>query len=122
VLAPSVIVALFLDASNPANAEVIALATVLLGIAAVFQVFDGIQVSTAGALRGLKDTRAPMFIGIVSYWFVGLGTSYVLAFRLDLGAVGLWWGLVVGLAVASTLLLMRLTRRMRGAVVHTLTI
>ena len=89
------------------------LATTLLGIAGFFQVFDGIQVSTAGALRGLKDTRAPMLIGFFSYWAVGLGTGYVLAFRVELAAVGLWWGLVVGLLFASLLLLARLRYQLR---------
>ena len=119
LIAPRAIVSLFLDVSNPINADVYALATALLGIAAVFQVFDGIQVSTAGALRGLKDTRAPMLIGLVSYWGIGLGSSYLLAFRLELGAVGLWWGLVVGLGAASLLLLIRLRRRLRTDVVST---
>lgn len=114
---PSSIVSIYLDVSDPANSEVVALATVLLGIAAVFQVFDGVQVSVAGALRGLKDTRAPMLIGLVSYWFVGLSCGYVLAFALGLRGVGLWWGLVVGLAMASTLLLRRFARQMRSVVV-----
>jgi MATE family multidrug resistance protein len=73
----------------------------LLGIAAVFQVFDGIQVSAAGALRGLKDTRKPMRIGFISYWLIGFTSACLLGFVLQLGAPGLWWGLVLGLAAAA---------------------
>lgn len=116
-VAPRTIVSVYLDVKDPANAEVAALAATLLGIAALFQVFDGIQVSTAGALRGLKDTRAPMVIGLISYWLIGLGSSYLFAFRFGLGARGLWWGLVLGLAAASVLLLVRLRRQIRPVVV-----
>ena len=119
--APGFVVSLFLDVREAVNADVVALATTLLGIAAVFQVFDGVQVTTAGALRGLKDTRFPMLIGLVSYWLVGLGSSYLFAFRMDLGAVGLWWGLVVGLSVASILLTIRLARQTSGLVVYSRT-
>lgn len=107
---PRSIIGLFLDLGEAGNADVVVLAVTLLGIAAVFQVFDGIQVSAAGALRGLKDTRRPMVIGFVSYWLVGLTTGYVLGFGLDLGASGLWWGLVLGLATAAILLSWRFHR------------
>ena len=96
---------------DPANAEVIALATSLLVVAAVFQIFDGVQVSAGGALRGLKDTRRPMLIGFLSYWLVGLTAGLVLGFQLGLGPVGLWWGLVIGLAAAAVLLSVRFRNR-----------
>lgn len=101
---PEAVVGLYLDLSDPSTGDVIRLATILLGIAGVFQVFDGIQVSAAGALRGLKDTRMPMLIGFVSYWVIGLSTGYLFGFVLGRGAEGLWWGLVVGLASAATML------------------
>lgn len=103
-LAPRFLVGLYLDTSLPDNLEVVELAVVLLGIAAVFQVFDGVQVAALGALRGLKDTRVPMIIGFCSYWLVGLTVGMTLAFWLDKGAIGLWWGLVLGLAAAAILL------------------
>jgi multidrug resistance protein, MATE family len=62
-LVPEAIVAIYLDIHDPANFEVMAIATTLLRVAAVFQLMDGTQVVAAGALRGLKDTRAPMAIG-----------------------------------------------------------
>jgi MATE family multidrug resistance protein len=108
---PRQIVGLYLDLGDPANTDVISLATSLLAVAAVFQIFDGVQVSAAGALRGLKDTRRPMIIGLVSYWLVGLSTGYVLGFTLDGGPTGLWWGLVVGLVAAAVLLSVRFQAR-----------
>lgn len=83
------------------------LAVSLLGIAAIFQLVDGTQAAAGGALRGLKDTRAPMLIGAVSYWGVGLTTGAVLGLHLGRGAEGLWWGLTFGLAMAALLLVVR---------------
>jgi len=114
--APRWIVALYLDVGDAANAAVVAHAVAFLGVAAAFQLFDGLQVSALGALRGLKDTRVPMLVTLVSYWVVGLGGGVALAFGLGLGGVGLWWGLVLGLAVASGALTARfvsLSRRLR---------
>jgi MATE family multidrug resistance protein len=106
-LVPRAIVGIYLDLDAPANAPVVALAVALLQVAAVFQVADGIQVTAAGALRGLKDTRVPMAISALSYWAVGLTGAWFLAFRLGWGATGLWWGLVLGLAAAAAMLLAR---------------
>ncbi|NND71809.1 MAG: MATE family efflux transporter [Rhodothermales bacterium] len=107
---PRPIVTLFFDPSIDENVPVIEMAITMLGIAAVFQLFDGLQVSAGGALRGLKDTRVPMVIGLLSYWGCGMTTGIILAFVLDLGAVGLWWGLVIGLLVASITLTLRFYR------------
>ena len=110
---PRSIIGLFLHVADPRNGPVIRLAVTLLGIAAVFQVFDGIQVSAAGSLRGLKDTRRPMLIGFISYWMVGLTCGYGLGFVAGYGAPGLWWGLVIGLATAAVLLSWRFHRLTR---------
>lgn len=115
-LAPRWVVALYLDVTDPANALVVEHAVTFLAVAAAFQLFDGLQVSAIGALRGLKDTRAPMLITLVSYWFVGIGSGVLLAFVAGWEGVGLWWGLVLGLAVAGVALLFRfwaLLRRWR---------
>lgn len=106
-LAPQFVIGLYIDLNDTANANVIPLATVFLGIAAMFQVFDGTQVATAAALRGLKDTRIPMLISLLSYWLVGMGGGVLMAFQLGLGGRGLWFGLVLGLAVAAVLLTVR---------------
>jgi len=94
--------------------EVTALAGALLGIAAVFQLFDGTQATAAGALRGLKDTRAPMLIGAVAYWGVGMGAALALGFGVGWGPTGIWWGLTLGLAAAAFLLTARFHRRTRA--------
>jgi multidrug resistance protein, MATE family len=90
------------------NSGVTLLAAQLLLIAGLFQIFDGIQVTSAGALRGFEDTRTPMLIGVLSYWVVALPISYLCAFRLGFGPQGIWFGFVAGLAVASGALVTRL--------------
>lgn len=84
--------------------EVIALATQLLVVAALFQLFDGAQVVGSGALRGLSDVRVPTLVTFLAYWVFALPGGYVLAFPLGLGGVGVWTGLALGLAFAALLL------------------
>lgn len=112
---PEGIVSLYIDTSDTANEGVVRLAVQLLGIAAVFQVVDGLQVAAADALRGLKDTRGPMVIGLISYWGIGLTLGYTLGIPLEYGASGMWWGLVAGLAVAAIWLTARFHRQTRTA-------
>lgn len=92
---------------------VIALATLLMAYAAVFQYPDGLQAMSAGALRGLKDTRVPMFITVLAYWGLGLPLGYWLGVVGGEGAPGLWTGLILGLSVAATLLGLRFWRLAR---------
>lgn len=109
-LAPNTIVGLYLDVADPANWAVVALAQRLLGIAALFQLADGIQVTAAGALRGLKDTRTPLLIGLMAYWGVGLLSGVGLAYGAGWGGVGLWCGLALGLLIAAIVLPWRFLR------------
>jgi MATE family multidrug resistance protein len=95
--------------------EVIAIAAALIPIAGVFQVFDGLQVVAAGVLRGAGDTRGPMLINLLGYWCLGLPVSVYLGFIARRGPVGLWWGLVLGLAVVATSLLLRVRSRLSRA-------
>lgn len=83
----------------------------LLVLAGVFQIFDGIQVVSSGALRGFADTKVPFLVGIVSYWFVALPVSWVTAFHFGFGAPGIWVGFVVGLGVAAVSMSTRLLRK-----------
>jgi len=118
VTLPRPIVGLYIDLSAPDNAEVVALAVQLLGVAALFQVFDGLQVAAHGALQGLKDTRVPMGIAALTYWGIGLTTGYVWGVQAG-SPEGLWWGLVVGLAAAAVLLIGRFHRQVEQAVQET---
>ena len=108
---PELLITPFLDMTNANSSEVLAYAIPLLVIASVFHLFDGLQVVGLGLLRGLKDTRVPMYIAIVSYWLVGVPVAYVLAFDFNLGGKGIWTGLAIGLVVAAAALLFRFNRR-----------
>lgn len=105
------LVGLFLDLDLPANQEVIQLAVSFLVIAALFQLVDGAQVIGVSALRGLKDTKVPMWLALTGYWGVGFGTSAVLAFPLGLDGTGVWIGLAVGLAFVAVAAVWRFHRR-----------
>lgn len=111
LLFPKAILSAYIDVNAPADAAMVAFALQYLFIAAVFQLFDGLQAVTAGALRGIQDTRIPMFIALFGYWVAGFGTAIVLGFMTDLGGVGVWIGLAVGLTAAAFLLLLRWHRR-----------
>ncbi|MBD2498552.1 MATE family efflux transporter [Nostoc sp. FACHB-280] len=106
-LVPQLVVSLYLDINNPNNQDVVILAVKLLAVAAIFQIVDGIQITAAGALRGLKDTRIPMLIGIVAYWCIGLVIGYTLGIWFNYGPIGLWCGLAIALAIAATVLTVR---------------
>jgi MATE family multidrug resistance protein len=104
---PHILIGWFLDENNPDAGEVVRHAVPLLAVAAAFQLFDGLQAIGGGLLRGLKDTRMPMLFALISYWAIGMSAAYVFAFPAGMGAVGIWWGLALGLLVAATLLNLR---------------
>lgn len=106
-LFPDTIVAMFLDTSNPSNAEILKTAIPILSVAALAQIFYSLQAIAAGALIGLKDTKVPMLITIFAYWGVGLGGGYLMGITLGWGAIGLWLGLSLGLFVGAVLLTWR---------------
>jgi MATE family multidrug resistance protein len=105
---PGAIISVYIDITDPANRDTVQIARHLIAIAALFQVFDGMQVIAAGALRGYKDTMVPMLLAGFGYWGAGFGGGWLFAFPLGYGAVGLWWGLALGLAVVAVLLTRRL--------------
>jgi MATE family multidrug resistance protein len=98
---PRALIRLFTD-----DAAVLEIGVTLLFVAAVFQLFDGLQGVTTGALRGLADTRTAMLWNLAGHWAVGLPLGYLLCFRWGLGVVGLWWGLSVGLMICGVALLL----------------
>ncbi len=104
----------FLDAEAAANVAVLELAVTYLTIAALFQLFDGMQVIGTASLRGLSDTRVPMLFAVFGYWGVGLTTSYLLGFVLDWKGVGVWIGLALGLATVSFLMVWRFRALTQG--------
>ncbi len=108
------IVSVFLDPADPAAAQVLPLAASLIVIAAVYQIVDGGQIIAMGALRGLSDTMVPFILGLLGYWAIGMGSGYLFGFVLGRGAIGLWWGLALGLAASASLLTWRFHRRTRA--------
>ncbi|TDE18270.1 MATE family efflux transporter [Dyadobacter psychrotolerans] len=89
------------------NAEVLQLAALLLLFAAVFQISDSTQAISAGLLRGIKDVKTPTILIGIAYWVVGIPVGYLLAFHFNMGAAGMWLGLILGLTLASAFLMMR---------------
>ncbi|MEE8526178.1 MAG: MATE family efflux transporter [Thermoanaerobaculia bacterium] len=105
-LFPRYLARLFTD-----EAGVIEVAVVLIPIAALFQIFDGLQVVAFGALRGAGDTRFPAALALIGFWLLGLPLGLLLAYRADLGPRGLWWGFTIGLGAVAVLLIWRLLVR-----------
>jgi MATE family multidrug resistance protein len=101
-LFPELIVRMYTD-----DVAVGTLAVSLLFYAAIFQYPDGIQMVMAGALRGYKDTRAPMLYTVVAFWIVGMTLGYTLTFNRGMGPAGMWVGMIAGLTVAAALMLRR---------------
>lgn len=96
--------------------EARALAATLLVISAAFQFGDAMQIISMGALRGLDDVHFPAWLAVFAYWGVSIPIGWWLAFRLDWGAPGMWWGITIGLTLTALMLGTRLWRRAR--VIH----
>ncbi|WP_299577676.1 MATE family efflux transporter [uncultured Sunxiuqinia sp.] len=94
------------------DAAVLIIAANLLIVAALFQVFDGIQVILLASLRGLSDVKHPMFMAFISYMGFGLPISYLFGIVLEFGAMGVWIGFLSGLAFASLLFSLRLKKHL----------
>lgn len=103
---PAALARLFTD-----QPDVVAMAALLLPIAGVFQVFDGIQAVGCGILRGAADTKVAMLINLIGYWLIGLPVGIILADTFGLGAEGLWWAFTIGLATCAVLLVLRVRAR-----------
>ena len=108
VAAPRLILGVFTP-----DAQVVGIGLTLIAVAALFQIFDGLQVAATGALRGLGDTRTPMRMNLAGHWMCGLPIGYVLCFVAGRGVIGLWIGVLIGLTVIGGLLLLIWRRRER---------
>jgi MATE family multidrug resistance protein len=108
---PAMWIGLFTD-----DGAVIAIGSPLLLVAAAFQLFDGLQVTATGVLRGLGETRWPMLSSLLGYWGVGLPLGYWLCFSAGYGVIGLWMGLAASLMVVGTALVWLWDRRVRQTV------
>jgi MATE family multidrug resistance protein len=108
---PVPILSAFFDTTKPEAPQILAFGTLLLAMAALFQIADAMQVMALGLLRGIQDTRVPMIAAAVSYWLIGIPASYVLAFWVGWGGVGLWSGLVIGLVAAAGSMMWRFWNR-----------
>jgi MATE family multidrug resistance protein len=113
VAVPQIFVEPFLDLGEAGADHVLELAATFLVVAGIFQLVDGAQAVGAGVLRGLKDTRVPMLFAALGYWIIGVPVGATLAFELEVGGVGLWIGLAVGLAIVAVLMLTRWSMRDR---------
>jgi len=111
---------IFLEMKNPEkwieNTQVIVVASKLLIIAALFQISDGIQAVVLGALKGLQDVKIPAIITFVSYWLIGFPISYYLGLKTELGAIGVWIGLLSGLTLAGIFLMIRFERQTKNLI------
>lgn len=112
-LVPGRLVGLFIDGSDPAFIAIFQLAMQLLAVAAWFELFDGVQTVAMGAIRGLKDARLTFLVGLACYWLVGAPAAWLLAFHFGHGAVGVWWGLALGLACAAICLTLAFEAKMK---------
>ena len=111
LVARHVLPELYLDANDPLNRAdnlmVMALASELLLWAAIFQLFDGLQVVIIGALRGMQDVNFTAYITFIAYWLVGFPVCYYLGLHTSLASQGIWIGLTLGLTVSALLLYLR---------------
>lgn len=104
---PSLLVGVFLDTSDPANANVLGIAVGFSGVAGLFLLIDGTLMVVANGLKGLRDTKSTFWISMIGYWVIGMGFGSWLCFPQSYGAEGLWWGLVAGALIGIVMMLTR---------------
>ncbi len=113
IITPETLVRLFVNVQDSSFAEINQLAKSFLTVAALFLCFDAIQAVATGILKGFNDTFIPMLIFIVCYCFIGLGSVYYLAFYLKIGALGIWYGLTIGIFSVGVILSLRFLQRLK---------
>ena len=110
------LISLFMEPDDPQRFQILLIGAGLLAMAALFQLVDGAQVIALGLLRGLQDAKIPMVMAGLSYWAVGIPASYYFGFVRGMDGIGVWLGLVLGLACAAVLLMARFWLRSVRAV------
>ena len=103
---------------DPANAALVRSASSLLFISGVLLLFDNFRIISAGALRGLKDTRFSMYLSCMSFWGVGLCFAFIFSFWLHKGGIGIWWGLTLGIASGAAITFWRLRHQLSRITVN----
>lgn len=107
---PQAIIGLDLNTHLQKNQLIIKYAAGFLSIAAILQLIESVRMIMLSALRGLKDTKFPMYVSFVTFWLIAFPSAYLLAFPWHLGGNGVWWGLVIGIAIAAAILVIRFHR------------
>lgn len=105
---PQFFLQLDMDVHNPRHAALMNNAAMLLSIGGILMLFDNFRIIGFGALRGLKDTKFPMYASFISFWLIGLVTAFILGFTFHMQAQGIWWGLTGGIACGAILVIARL--------------
>jgi len=113
---PNQLIGFFLDHNDPAFRDVFNLAVSLLAVAAWFELFDGTQTIAMGCIRGLKDAKTTFLVGLGCYWLIGAPAAWWMAFNLNWGPTGVWWGLALGLACAAVSLTLAFEWKMKGMI------
>jgi multidrug resistance protein, MATE family len=120
-VAPGPLVGLFLDPSSLEGATAFGFAVSFLRIAALFQLVDGLQVIGIASLRGLKDTKVPMWLAGFGYWVVGFPICWLLGFHTALAGLGIWIGLAFALATVALVMVLRFERLTRQRIGRVMT-
>ncbi|VVC76996.1 Multidrug resistance protein NorM [Aquicella siphonis] len=104
---PYFFLSLDMDIKNPANALLLRDSAMLLGIGGILMLFDNFRIIGFGALRGLKDTKFPMYASLVSFWIIGLSLAYLFGMVWHFSGKGIWWGLTLGIASGAVIVFIR---------------
>lgn len=111
---PQVFLRLDLNTDTPQNLLLAQQASALLSVCAVLLIFDNFRIIGFGALRGLKDTRFPMYASLICFWLIGLVLAYLLGFKTHLDGLGIWWGMTIGIGCGAVILFVRIQSILRG--------
>jgi MATE family multidrug resistance protein len=107
-LFPTFFLRLDMNIHDPNNLSLLNDSLALLSICGLLLIFDNFRIIGFGALRGLKVTQFPMYASFVSFWIIGLASSYLFAFHYRLDGAGIWWGLTFGIACGAVMVLLKL--------------